>query len=568
MSQTVADVIACALKRHGVSIIFAQSNPPPLLMAAEKIGIRQCFYRTENAGGVMADGFSRISGRIGVIAVQNGPAATLVVAPMSEALKASIPMLVLVQETPAESRDRNAFQEFDHLALFSGVSKWTRRIDHPSRAEDYVDLAITVATSGRPGPVVLLLPSDVVGMAAQPARFRRTANLGGYPLDRVRPDPAAIARAAELIAQAERPVVIAGGGIHISSAAAELKQLQTQACLPVATTNMGKGAIAETAPLSLGVAANITGPSGPAHFNLPLIAEADVVVLVGTRTNENGTDGWSLTRPDAVYIHIDVDSVEVGRNYEAVRLVGDAKLALADLTAALAALDLGKRKRAQPNLIARIEEGRRKHQAAIASQISSARQPIAPQRLMAELDRLLGTQDVVVADASYASVWVTGYLTAKRETQRFLLPRGLAGLGWGLPLAMGAKLARPTARVVAIVGDGGFAHVWSELETAVREQIPVVVIVLNNGLLGMQRHGENFFFGRTTSAIRFHPVDHAAIARAVGAKGITVADPKDIAPALQAAFESSTPALLDVLVDPQACAPVRLWDGEDAKINR
>jgi acetolactate synthase-1/2/3 large subunit len=566
-AETVSEAIVRALQRHGITTIFAQSNPPALLLAAEKAGMRQFFYRTENAGGVMADGFARISGRIGVIAVQNGPAATLAVAPMAEALKASIPMLVIVQEVAAEQRDRNAFQELDHIALFAGVTKWTRRVDHPSRAEDYVDLAITVATSGRPGPVALLLPTDLLELPSQAPRFLRRTQMGTFPLDRSRPDAAQVTHAANLIARARMPIVMAGGGVHISGAVAELKELQEAAGLPVATTNMGKGAVAETSPLSLGVAANITGLRGPAHFHLPLIAEADVVVLVGTRTNANGTDGLTLTPANATYIHIDVDGLEVGRNYESVRLVGDAKASLTDLVAALKRMDLSKREEQRPVLVARIEEGRRKHVQAIASVVTSERRPIAPERILAELDLLLTPDDIVVADASYASIWVTGYLTAKRAGQRFLVPRGLAGLGWGLPLGIGAKLAKPEARVVALVGDGGFGHVWSELETAVREQTSLVVIVLNNNLLGMQRHGENAFWGKTTSAIHFHPVDHAAIARALGANGVTIKSPDEIRPALLEALRAAKLTVLDVHVDPDAHAPVRAWDDKLEKIN-
>ncbi|MFM0348153.1 acetolactate synthase catalytic subunit [Paraburkholderia sp. RL17-347-BIC-D] len=567
MMTTVADTIASALSRHGVTMIFGQSNPTALMLAAEKIGIRQVFYRTENAGGVMADGFSRISNQIGVVAAQNGPAATLFVAPMAEAMKASIPMLVLVQEVPAAQRDRNAFQELDHFALFAGVSKWTRRIDDPERAEDYVDLAITVANSGRPGPVVLMLPKDVLNLPAKPSRFVRTQNLGKFPLDRVRPDSAAVHRAAVLLANARSPLIIAGGGVHLSQAVEELRTLQETAYLPIATTNMGKGAIDEKAPLSLGVAANITGKNGPAHHHLPLISEADVVLLVGTRTNENGTDGWTLTSSEATYIHIDVDSLEVGRNYEAVRLVGDARCALTDLTVALQGEDLSKRESNHAGLIATIEKGRREHAEHVESIITTETSPIAPQRLLAELDALLTPDDIVVADASYASIWVTSYLTSKYAGQRFLVPRGLAGLGWGFPLGIGAKLANPSARVVAIVGDGGFAHVWSEIETAVREKTPVVVVILNNTILGYQRHAENYFFGETTSAIEFVDVDHAAMARSAGAIGVTIRNAEDISAALRSAFASEQTTVLDVLVDPDAYAPVKAWDAAADRIN-
>lgn len=567
MTTTVAETIAAALHRHGVRMIFGQSNPTALLLAAEKLGIRQVFYRTENAGGVMADGFSRISNQIGVVAAQNGPAATLFVPPMAEAMKASIPMLVLVQEVPSAARDRNAFQELDHVALFAGVAKWIRRIDDPARAEDYVDLAITVANSGRPGPVVLLLPKDVLDCEAQRSRFARSCSLGAFPLDRPRPDAALVAEAARLIAGARAPVVVAGGGVHIAGAVAELRALQERAHLPVATTNMGKGAIDETAPLSIGIAANVTGKRGPAHFTRALLAEADVVLLIGTRTNENGTDAWTLTAPDATYIHIDVDALEVGRNYEAIRLVGDARAALADLTMALSALDLSKRDAARKDLIGVIAEARQRYADQLAPVIAAETAPIAPERVLAELDDLLTGDDIVVADASYASIWVTSHLTAKQAGQRFLVPRGLAGLGWGLPLGIGAKLARPQARVVAIVGDGGFAHVWSEIETAVRENIPMVVIILNNAILGYQRHAENFFFGRTTSAIAFADVDHAAIARAAGAAGMLVRTVDEIAPALEAALKSNRVTILDIVVDPDAYAPVAAWDRQPDRLN-
>ncbi|MEU8118736.1 acetolactate synthase catalytic subunit [Spirillospora sp. NPDC049024] len=564
---TVADVIAGALARHGVGTILGQSNPTELMLAAERIGIRQILYRTENAGGAMADGFARISGRVGVVAAQNGPAATLLVAPMGEALKASVPMLVLVQEVPSGSRDRNAFQEMDHFALFASVSKWTRRIDDPARVEDAVDQAFTMANSGRPGPVVLLVPKDVLGKPAVPGRFPRTADLGAFPLDRPRPDAAAVASAARLIAEARSPLVVAGGGVHGSGAVAELRALQETAHLPVVTTNMGKGAVDESGPLSLGVAANVTGERGPAHFHLDLIGGADVVLLVGTRTNENGTESWTLTSPDATYVHIDVDPLEVGRNYESVRLLGDARAALQDLTAALAETDLTLRASRSEELKAAIAAGRRQHFEVVAPLLESDATPIAPERLFAEIDRLLDPDDIVVTDASYSSFWVASYLLAKRPGQRFLMPRGLAGLGWGLPLALGAKIAAPARRVIAVVGDGGFAHVWSELETALRERLPVTVVVLNNSVLGAQRHAENAVFGETTTGVEFEPVDHAAVATAAGATGITVDGPDGIAPALRKAMESDRVTVLDVIVDPDAYPPVRSFDAFADRLN-
>lgn len=566
MVESVADVIAAALVRHGVDFIFGQSNPTALMLAAEQAGIRQLLYRTENAAGAMADAYSRISGRIGVVAAQNGPAATLMVAPMAEALKASIPMLVLVQEVPASQRDRNAFQEFDHFALFAGVSKWTRRLDDPNRAADYVDLAMMAANSGRPGPVVLLLAKDMLLQPSTPPAYPRTHALGAFPLDRPRPEAAAVEVAARLLAEARAPVVIVGGGVHGSQATAALARLIDVGQLPVATTFMGKGAIDETAPLSLGVAANITGENGPAAAHRELFANADVVLLIGTRTNENGTDAWTLTAPGATYIHIDIAGDEVGRTYEAVRLIGDARSAIADLADALERRELGLRQGRAPALKEAIASARAERLEAIRSECESDARPILPQRLMSDIDRLIAPNDIVVADASYSSVWVTGYLTSRQAGQRFLTPRGLAGLGWGLPYAIGAKLARPDAHVIALVGDGGFAHVWAELEMAVREDIPFTLIVLNNSQLAMQRHGENLGFGRTTTGIEFIAVDHASIARSVGAVGVRIKDPDAFAPALAEAMASRRVTVLDVVSSADAVGPLRIFDGQAERL--
>lgn len=566
MTCNVAEAIASALVRHGVEFVFGQSNPTALMLAVEAAGIRQLLYRTENAAGAMADAYARLSNRIGVVAAQNGPAAALMVAPMAEAMKASIPMLVLVQEVPASQRDRNAFQEYDHFALFSGVSKWTRRLDDPHRAAEYVDLAMVAANGGRPGPVVLLLAKDMLLQPCNPQGCERKQNLGTFPLDRPRPEAQAVEAAATLLAQATSPVAIVGGGIHASRAADALAGLIEVGRLPVATTNMGKGAIDETAAFSLGVAANITGQHGPAAAHRDLIANADVVLLIGTRTNENGTDAWTLTSPKATYIHVDVDPLEIGRNYEALRLVGDARSAIEDLTEALQRMDLSKRRSGAAKLKEEIAEARVARASALVPQYQSNAMPILPQRLMAELDRLLGPRDIVVADASYSTAWVTGYLRSRRAGQRFLTPRGLAGLGWGLPFAIGAKLARPDARVVGLVGDGGFAHVWAEMEMAVRERIPLTLIVLNNSQLAMQRHGENLGFGRSTTGIEFAPVDHAKVARSVGAIGVRIENPADFAKSLERAMNSDKVTLLDVVSSADAFGPLRIFDGQATRL--
>jgi acetolactate synthase I/II/III large subunit len=556
IKQTVAQTIAACLVRHGVRCVFSQSLPSAIVLALEDLGVTQIAYRTENAGAAMADGFARVTGRAAVVTAQNGPAASLLVPGLAEALKASIPVIALVQEVNRPQADRNAFQELDHFALFSGVAKWIRKLVEPSRATDYVDLAFATATSGRPGPVVLLLPADLL-LEEVPAQSLRGANLGAFPLDRFLPGTEVLDEAAALLAKARNPLIIAGGGVHISGASRSLADLQEKACLPVLTTVMGKGAVDENHPLSLGVAGYALGRLSPARHMRSLIKDADVILLVGTRTNQNGTDSWSAYPEKAKYIHIDVDASEIGRNYEALRLVGDARETLTALTKRLTG-----RRPANPDLQRAVATTRVRHQEDMQPLLGSNQSPIRPERLMADIQSVLTKETIVVADASYSTLWVACYLRSLTAGMRFITPRGLAGLGWGLPLALGAKVARPKDPVITVVGDGGFAHVWSELETSRRMNLPVVVVVLNNGVLAYQKDAEDVKFGRHTSACGFTAVNHSLIANACGCRGVRVEAPGDFLPALREALAADVTTVIDVITDPEAYPPITFFENK------
>jgi acetolactate synthase-1/2/3 large subunit len=561
VAETVAECLVRSLVRHGVDVIFGQSLPSAVILAAEKVGIRQLSYRQENAGGAMADGYARVSGKIGVVAAQNGPAATLLVAPLAEALKASIPIVALVQEVERNQSDRNAFQELDHDAVFRSCSKWIRRLNTADRVEDYVDMAFVAAGSGRPGPAVLLLPADLLREPAIHSAHVRRQSHSRWPIDAPRPPATTISAAATLLVEARAPVVMAGGGVLASGAAQALAKLQNIAHLPVFTTNMGKGSVDEFHPLSCGVLGALVGPRALGHHTRPLLERADVILMVGTRTNQNGTDSWRLIPPGAKLIHIDIDPSEIGRNYEAMRLVGDAAQTIDALSDELSGRDLTHRHNTRSGFEKEISAAWAAFALATKETRGSSNAPIRPERVMAELQRLLTPNTTIVADASYSSMWILGELRGLASGMRFLTPRGLAGLGWGLPLAMGAKLARPTDPVVTVVGDGGFAHSWAELETLVRARLGVTVIVLNNGVLGYQKDAETVKFGTYTSACHFSPVDHAAIARACGCRATRIVNSCELATSLVEAISSGEPWLLDVIADPDAHPAISLYDG-------
>ncbi|HTE15387.1 MAG TPA: acetolactate synthase catalytic subunit [Burkholderiales bacterium] len=558
-----AHLLARALKRHGVEVLFGQSLPSALHLVIPEFGMRQIAYRTENAGAAMADGYARASQKVGVVTAQNGPAAALLAPGLAEALKASVPIVAIVQDVRRNQTDKNAFQELDHFDIFRGCAKWVKRVAEISRIEDYVDMAFTAAASGRPGPVVLLFPQDLLLEAAKAdAGGERRASLGVYPLDRCMADPARIEEAAQVLAQAQYPLIVAGGGVHLSAAHDALARLQESASLLVATTSMGKGAVAETHALSMGVIGYFMGTRGMARHMRALVERADCVLFVGDRTNQNGTDSWTLFPKQARYVHIDIDSQEVGRNYEALRLVGDAKLTLEALADAMARLDLGKRRAARGEVEQKIAAGKKAFYDEAAGMSNSDATPIRPERLMRELNTFLTPDTLIVTDASYSSIWAMNYLTAQRAGQRFLTGRGLAGLGWGFPAAIGARIAHPSRDVVCIAGDGGFAHMWSELETAARMKIKTTVIILNNQILGYQWHAEEVLYGNHTDACQLASVDHAAIARACGCDGVRIEKPADFKPALERALRSPLTTVIDVMIDPKAYPPITLYEGK------
>lgn len=301
------------------------------------------------------------------------------------------------------------------------------------------------------------------------------------------------------------------------------------------------------------------GPRALGHYTRRILDRADVILLVGTRTNQNGTDSWRLIPSPAKLIHIDVDPIEIGRNYEAMRLVGDAAETLSALAAVLGTRDLSLRRAARSALEKEIQMAWATYASVTKTIVEHEGSPIRPERVMAELQRLLTPAMTVVADASYSSMWVVGQLRSIAPGMRFLTPRGIAGLGWGLPLAIGAKIARPGDPVVAIVGDGGFAHSWAEMETLVRNQCGVTVIVLNNGILGFQRDAEMVQFGAYTSACHFGAVDHAAIARACGCQSARIESASELRPTLSKALASGVPWVLDVVTDPAAHPALSLF---------
>lgn len=553
--KTGAQAVSDALVELGVTHIFGMDSPEPLYMDLDP-KIRAITVHDERAGAVMADAFARVSGRVGVCGAIRGPGATNLVSGLAEAFNTSTPVLAIVNDVATNGLDRNPIQGIDHVRLLEQVTKWGRRIDAPARSAEYVAHAMRVATTGRPGPVLLAFPDPA--LVGGPVDRTNISGPATYPRVRTSADPSLIEAAAIQFNKSERPIVVVGGGVHLSHAYDALQAFAERVQVPIATTPLGKGAIAETHPLAIGVIGAYTiGKAARGWHANQAVRDADLVMLVGTKTDSIATNDWTVPSRNQHIIHIDIDPTELGRNYPALEIAADVRLALNQLGAAVTSS-------AEPSawtrgLLKRIADW----DASFASEDLSTGS-IDPRLLFRSLDSLLHEDDIVATDASYSSAWAMDLLRYKKAGRKFLAPRGFAGLGWGVPAAIGAKLAKPDSAVYCITGDGGFGYVGMELETAARYSVPICVVLLNNGILGFQQHYENHRWGRTAETT-FTPVNYADFARTLNCDGVRVTTPAELQAALKQAKDIRRPLLIDVVIPAEAKPPIGTFESVPAK---
>ncbi len=544
-------LLACLLAEHGVRHVFGVPGGQTLALydaiLDREPGMRHVLVRDERSAAYAADGYARVTGLAGVCDATVGPGAAKLPSGLGEALGASVPVVALVSELPARlapHRYRSAAsQALDQAALLAAVTKWQATVPDAATLPALVRQAFREATTGRPGPVALFLPQDVLDgpapdyLALPPSRF------GSFPAFRPWPDPDDVAAAVAVLRGAERPFILAGGGVLHSGAGAELTALAKALSAAVGTTLSGKGAIAEDHPLSVGV----TGSMGTAAAAAAL-AEADVVLFAGTKAGSGPTFGWTLPAAGQIIVQLDLDPAELGRAFPvAAAVLADARAGLGSLRTALAGQAGAEQDRAAWR--ARIAELAKAWRADRDAERASDAVPIAPQRVLAEIEAALGSDDILICDASLASGWGGAYLEQRRRGRRVLCPRGQAGLGYALPAAIGVATARPGVRTVVLAGDGAMGYAAGELATVAELGLPVTVIVLNNRSLGWIRWYRRITFGRGWEGEDFSDVAFADVARAFGLAGERVTEPGHLAAALRAACSAPGPALLDVVTE-------------------
>jgi acetolactate synthase-1/2/3 large subunit len=557
-SETItgAEAVVEMLKAHGVEMIFGLCGDTSLpfydALARLPHGMRHILTRDERSAAYMADGYARVSGKVGVCEGPSGGGATYILPGLAEANESSVPVLAINSDISVASRGRYALTALDQGALMRPVTKWNAVLDRAPDIPQTFRTAFKQMTTGRPGAAHIALPFDVQNGAVDRADVFGDTAFGRYPAERVAPDGNSVERAAKLLRDAARPLFICGGGAVIARAEPELLELAERLSAPVATTISGKGSINEEHALAVGV----IGSNGGTPETRTIVDQADLIIFIGCRAGSVTTERWRHPAPGKVkVIHLDVDPAVMGVNYPAeVTLVSDAKLTLAALNGALATV----RRPLEASAVERAQEQKFAKFHALAE---SGDKPIKPERVVATLSQALDPDAIVAADAGTPCPYFSAYYQVRGTGRRFFSNRAHGALGYSLPAAIGAHFARPQVKCVSVMGDGSFGFTCGELETAVRHRLPITFVVISNATYGWIKAGQKSGYGQRYFAVDFETTDHAAVAAAFGVKSWRVTEPEDLGNALKQALAHGGPSLVDIVCQPlhEAKAPVSEW---------
>ncbi len=542
-----ADALTRALAAEGVDLLFGLPGGAslPIHDALHSSGLRHVLVRHEAAAGHAAEGYARASGRVGVALVTSGPGATNLVTPLADAMMDSVALVAITGQVRSDLRGTDAFQETDVIGMTAPIVKHAIACERPSDVAPAIHEAFAIARSGRPGPVLVDVPTDVAQGPVAPGDVPARPLPGFAPV--AAPDPAAVRAAAVALAQARRPVIYAGGGIVHAGAAAALAELARFADMPVVTTLMALGAFPASDRRWLGM----LGMHGmrPANW---AVDESDLLLAVGARFDDRVTGRVDRFAPGAQVIHLDIDPAEIGKiRRPEIAVIGDARASLEALFAQLR--ELG----ADP---ARLAPWWRTLDAWRSAEQPPA-QPrdggIATAQALDALQRATGGEAIVTTDVGNHQMWAAKRLRFDMP-RRWITSGGLGTMGFGLPAAIGARAAVPGRPVVCVSGDGSLLMNVQELVTVVAEDLPVKVLLIDDGRLGMVRQQQDLFWDGRREAVELGPwPDWPALARSCGWTAQRIDDAGDVDDAVASLIAEDGPALLDVAVGADGdCLPM------------
>ncbi|RLI17955.1 biosynthetic-type acetolactate synthase large subunit [Candidatus Bathyarchaeota archaeon] len=534
-----AEAFVKALEREGVETLFGVPGGAviPICDALYDADIRFVLARHEQGAAHMADGYARAIGRVGVCLATSGPGATNLVTGIATANIDSSPVVAFTGQVPTSMIGADAFQEVDIIGVTASITKYNIQVRRAGEIPHAVKAAFYIASTGRRGVVLVDLPKDAQ-IGVEEMEFPEHIEFKGYSPN-VEPDPRELDRAATLLAKAEKPIILAGGGVIASDACGELLKLAELLMAPVATTLMGKGAIPSGHPLHIGMC----GMHGTWEAN-HLVSEADVLLAIGSRFSDR-TTGRVEEFTEARIIHIDIDPSEFDKNVEAsLRVRGDAKLALRGIIERLRQIS----RRSREGWMRRLEELREQRRRIEEEERGEG---VKPPDLMKALRRLLPKEAIVTTEVGQCQMWAALHFDVYAP-RTFLSSGGLGTMGWGFPAAIGAKAAKPQVPVVDIAGDGSFGMTENNLATAVEEELPVIVIILNNRVLGMVAQWQRLFYGRRYFGVHLgSSPDFVKLAEAYGAIGVRPGSMEEFEEAVRMGIEGEVATVIDVPIDPE-----------------
>jgi acetolactate synthase I/II/III large subunit len=547
-------IFAELIHAHGVThVFFVPAILREGLGELANLGVRSIATHGEKAAAYMADGYARVLGRAGICMAQTVGAANIA-AGLKDAYLSCSPVIAFTGGTAPDTRYRLVYQEIRDFDMFEPVTKWNAEVESPRRLPDIIAQAFRVATTGAPGPVHVELRGNTgqvsVGSpdATLPFSLNVDPRFGEVPPFRPVADASLIRQAVQALSTAERPVIVVGGGVMWSRAEAEVVELAEKLSIPIATSLHAKAVIAESNSLNVGICGTYSR-----HCANRVVAEADLVFFVGSQTGSMITTNWRVPAPGTRIVHLDIDPAQLGRHYPTeVPLHGDARATLRQMLAEASA-------RSNPQWLDRVRVLVQQWRDEVEEVLETNTGPIRPERIVSEIGSTLPVDGAVVVDTLQASIWSGSHMPLKGPSQRFI--RCAGSLGWGFPAAIGAKCALGDRPVVCFTGDGGFYYHMPELETAARYEIPLVVVVNNNGSYGADRpSGENPYVSNASADARRSwkfgaQYNFAQIAKELGCEGVRVERPTDLSAALRSALGSGKPVVLDVLTDPTAHHP-------------
>ncbi len=530
-----------ALEKEGVELVFGLPGGANLPIYDElyKSNIRHILVRHEQSAAHMADGFGRVSRRPGVCFATSGPGATNLVTGIATAQADSAPMIAVTGQVPLKMIGKDAFQESDIIGISNPIVKYAFQPTSPAEIPEVVKKAFYISSTGRPGPVLIDIPKDVQQNETE-VKFPDDIKIKGYH-PWVDPDITEIERAIDMLLSAERPIILAGGGVIISGAFAELQSIAELLMIPVVTTFKGKGSFPENHPLSLGP----IGMHGHAEAN-KMMVEADCVLAAGSRFSDRSVGTFEEFEKRLKIIHMDVDPAEIGKNQTtSVAVVGDVKTSLRIMVKMLIQKTV-KRSDDYPWL-KRVKETKEYYK----QNLKIHSHPLGAAKVLRKLREVLPHQSIVTTEVGQHQMWASLFFDVI-QPGTFFSSTGLGTMGWGFPAAIGAKAAKPGVPVLDIAGEGSFNMTENSLAVSVLDNLPVIVFVMNNFSLGMVAQWQRTFYNRRMIGIDLKNCpDYVKIAQAYGAQGIRAESLDEVGNAVKAALKSDVATVIDIPMDPE-----------------